>query len=175
MKLKKFFDYVLYVAATLFCLGLLGAGFYFYFYQTAIAVLLAIIGIIGWQTYKFAKMILILEDDLSGIIESLKEVEASMDHVLEIKLFFDTPEVQQVVHGVMNTVRMAKFGLNQATKKFIDRSKQKYVTIIEEDEGDITEERPGPAEIMESLSVAPSRFMGQGGITTNVERSKQKN
>lgn len=78
-------------------------------------------------------IIMILEDDFSQVIDSLNNVENSVNGVLEMKMFFDTPEVQHLVRGVMDSVRMAKFDLNTMIKKFVDRSKQKYI-IIEEDE-----------------------------------------
>jgi hypothetical protein len=131
--MKRFFDYVLYFASTTFCLGLLGFSFYFYPLIATIVVLLSLLGVACFYLYRFVMIIMILEDDFSQVIDSLNNVENSVNGVLEMKMFFDTPEVQHLVRGVMDSVRMAKFDLNTMIKKFVDRSKQKYI-IIEEDE-----------------------------------------
>lgn len=131
---------IVYIASVLVCVGSLAASFYYFFWQTTVGVLLAIIASLCWYLYKFAKIILILEDDLSKAIESLEEVESSMQNIITMKLFFDDPQVQALVSHVMDSVRMAKFSVNKMIKTFTERSKQKFVMIVEEDAVDIVED-----------------------------------
>jgi hypothetical protein len=54
-------------------------------------------------------------------------------------MFFEDIEIKRVVSEVMETVRMAKFSVNKMSKRFTDRSKQKYI-IIEEEPEELSEE-----------------------------------
>jgi hypothetical protein len=93
----------------------------------------------GYYLYKFIKIIMLFEDDISDVISSLDDVDGSMNNVLTLKMFFEDIEIKRVVSEVMETVRMAKFNVNKMSKRFTDHSKQKYIRIIEEPE-ELTEE-----------------------------------
>lgn len=117
---------------------------------------MAVIAALCWYLYKFAKIILILEDDLSKAIESLEDVEASMQNIISMKLFFDDPQVQALVSHVMDSVRMAKFSVNKMIKTFTERSKQKFVMIVEEDAVDVMTDEDVGNHMMSSTNTAPS-------------------
>ena len=55
-----------------------------------------------------------------------------MQHIIEMKLFFDDPSVQELVSQVMDSVKMAQFSVNKMISNFTDRSKQKFVMMIED-------------------------------------------
>jgi len=82
---------------------------------------------------RFARIILILEDDFSDAIEAFVNTEEQLSKISEMKLFFDSKDIQAVVHQVMNDVRENKTIINRMAMRFVERSKQKYVTVIEEE------------------------------------------
>ena len=92
---------------------------------------------------RFAKIILIIEDDFSDAVEAFANTEELLTKILEMKMFFDSKEVQLTVHQVLNEVRENKVAINRMALRFVERSKQKYVTIIEEE--------PTVAEMQELL------------------------
>lgn len=92
---------------------------------------------------RFAKIILVIEDDFSDAVEAFANTEELLTKILEMKMFFDSKEVQITVHQVLNEVRENKVAINRMALRFVERSKQKYVTIIEEE--------PTVAEMQELL------------------------
>ena len=83
--------------------------------------------------FRFARIILIIEDDFSDAVEVFVNAEEQLTKILEMKLFFDSKDVQIVVHQVMNDVRENKAAMNHMAMRFVERSKKKYVTIVEEE------------------------------------------
>jgi hypothetical protein len=142
----------------------ISASFYFFPWQTAFFIALALLGVCGYFNYKFAKIIMVFEDDLGKATESLKDVETSMQQIIDMKLFFDTPEIQEMVQGVMESVRMAQFSINTMIKNLTERSKQKFVMVIEE------ESEEGISEQEEEQA----RLHPREGTVLSVERSKQQ-
>ena len=84
---------------------------------------------LGFYMYKFIKIIMVFEDDISDVIESLDQVDQSLKGVIYLKLFFDDKEVQILVKEVMDSVKMARFNVNLMSKRFTDRSKRKYILV----------------------------------------------
>ena len=139
------------------CLGASGLAAWYYPWMFAVGVLTLLLVLAGFYLWKFVRIIWILEDDLGQATQALEEVESSMQTIIEMKLFFDDQGVQDMVKGVMESVRMAQFSVNKMIKSFTDRSKQKYVMIIEE------EPEPTEAEKQEQQQ--------QEGTVASVERS----
>jgi len=98
-----------------------------------IAVLTLALAISLFYLWRFTRIIMILENDLGGATQALEEVNQSMQNIIDMKLYFDTPEVQELVSGVMENVRMAQFSVNSMIGHFTDRSKQKFVLLVEDD------------------------------------------
>lgn len=92
---------------------------------------------------RFAKIILVIQDDFSDAVETLANTEELLTKILEMKLFFDSKDVQLTVHQILNEVRENKVAINRMALRFVERSKQKYITIIEEE--------PTMAEMQELL------------------------
>lgn len=133
MTAKSVALFIAHSVSVLVCIvATVSLGYYFPWYLVT-AVLLSLLGASGWFLWKFSRIIMILEDDLGQAIQALEDVEGSMEQMIEMKLYFDTPEVQQHVSGVMDSVRMAKFSVNKMVKSLTDRSKQKFVMVIEEE------------------------------------------
>lgn len=87
---------------------------------------------------RFARIIMIIEDDFSDAIEALEDTEKTLEKILGMRLFFDSKEVQMVVQEAMSEVKNNKMAVNRVALKFVDRSKQKYNVVVEE-EPDIRE------------------------------------
>lgn len=87
---------------------------------------------------RFARIIMIIEDDFSDAIEALEDTEKALEKILGMRLFFDSKEVQMVVQEAMSEVKNNKMAVNRVALKFVDRSKQKYNVVVEE-EPDIRE------------------------------------
>lgn len=96
-----------------------------------LVISLPIVILMGYYLYKFARIILLFEEDISKTIESLEDVEESMAGVIELKMFFDDEKIKMFVGQVMDNVKLAKAAVNVQAKKLIEKSKQKYI-IIEE-------------------------------------------
>ena len=87
---------------------------------------------------RFARIIMIIEDDFSDAIEALEDTEKTLEKILGMRLFFDSKEVQMVVQEAMSEDKNNKIAVTRVALKFVDRSKQKYIVVVEE-EPDIRE------------------------------------
>lgn len=115
---------------------------------TFIAVILLIICLllgsslvyVLYKSYNLARTVMILEDNLSEAIETIENAEKTMDRLLNMRMFFDSPEVKNVVQSCLEEVKLAKFEVNKVAQRFVERSKQKYILeeVVEEE---ITEEQ----------------------------------
>lgn len=93
-----------------------------------------------YKSYHLARTVMILEDDLSEAIEKLNNAEETMDKLLNMRLFFDSPEVKNAVQACLDEVKLTKFEINKLAQKFVERSKQKYI-VEEIEEEEITQEQ----------------------------------
>jgi len=83
--------------------------------------------------WKFAKIIMVFEDDINDTLNALGAVETAIVGVLQMQLFFDSPEVKKAVLNVLEEVKLCRGVINQTIGRFTARSKQKYVLIREDD------------------------------------------
>lgn len=104
------------------------------FLSLTIIILLACLGLAGYYIWKFATIIMVFEDDLEESLESMNSIDKSMKGLLEMQMFFDSPEIKNAVKGVLEEVTLTRAVLNLTIKKFTDRSKQKYITVWDEEE-----------------------------------------
>lgn len=140
--MKTILDIMLYVAAALVVGGAAAFLGYYYPWQFAVGILSLLLLVMSYHLWKFVTIIMVLEKDLGDATEALREVEGSMQNIIDMKLYFDTPEVQQLVTHVMESVKMAQFSVNKMISNFTERSKQKYIMIIEEEPENVVEETP---------------------------------
>lgn len=101
-------------------------------------VLLILLGVSIFYLIRFARIIMIIEDDFSDAVEALDDTEKALEKILGMRLFFDSKEVQMVVQEAMSEVKNNKMSINRVALKFVERSKQKYTVVVEE-EPDIRE------------------------------------
>lgn len=104
-----------------------------------IAVLLAIVIFLCWKLYVTLSIIAVFEVDLSENISALDNVENSLEGIIQLKMFFDSKDIQILIKEVMDSIKLAKLQVGKISKKFTDRSKNKYY-LIEEVNENINEE-----------------------------------
>jgi hypothetical protein len=102
------------------------------FFSNLLFILLSIY--VTYKAYNWARIVMIVEDDLSDAIQTLNDTEETMNKLLSMQLFFDSPEVKMMVEASLSEVKMAKFEVNKVTQKFVQKSKQKYVIETMENE-----------------------------------------
>jgi len=103
--------------------------------------------------YRMVRIIMILEDDFADAIDSLEKLQQSTDSLLKMQMFFDSKEVKASVNDMLEDLKMARIDLNAIIRKFIDRSRNKYVMEIVEEE-DI---RALPREVREKMIASQTR------------------
>lgn len=74
---------------------------------------------------------MILENDFSEATETLQDAERTMTACLELPMFFDSPEVQRATSEALDSIRAAKVSVAGMVRKFTQRSKQKYVEVLD--------------------------------------------
>jgi hypothetical protein len=81
--------------------------------------------------WKFARIILILENDFSDATETLQNAEQTLNACLELPMFFDSPQVQRATMEALDEIRTSKIAIAGLIRKFTQRSKQKYIEVVE--------------------------------------------
>lgn len=56
-----------------------------------------------YYNYKFAKIILNIEDAIEGSLDVLDEKYSRFQKILDTPLFFDSPQVRQVIEDITDT------------------------------------------------------------------------
>lgn len=102
------------------------------FLSLFIVVLLIGLGVLGWKAYQWARAVFILEDDLEEAAETLAEAEKMLNQLATMQLFFDSPEVKEVVGQCMDEVKVCKFAINKLSLKFTERSKNRFTYVQDE-------------------------------------------
>lgn len=85
-----------------------------------------------YYVWKFSQIILILEDDFSDAIEALEQLEASLDKILSMQLFFESKEVKMAVQESLAELKQGRTAVGRLVQTFVSRSKQKYVVVQED-------------------------------------------
>lgn len=86
---------------------------------------------------RFARIIFVVEDNLSDSVESLERCLKTFEKILNMKLFFDSAEVRPILEEAINDIKTSKLIVAGIVKKFTAQSKQKYVRVEEEVDEDI--------------------------------------
>jgi len=100
-----------------------------------ITLLVLIITGLVLKYMQLAKIIMVVEDELSQTVDALENVEDSLEGFLALKLYFDNQELQAVVTEAKNDVSLAKVSVTRLIERFVEFSKEKYV-VEEVDEVD---------------------------------------
>lgn len=87
-----------------------------------------------YYLWKFVRIIIILENDFTEATETLQNAEQTLKACLDLPMFFDSPEVQRVTVQALDSIKIAKVAVAGLVRKFTERSKQKYIEVIEDKE-----------------------------------------
>ena len=68
-----------------------------------IVILLALLAVCGYYLVKFSLIILQMQDAFEEMLDVLDERYRSISKVLEIPLFYDSPQIRQVVSDIRVT------------------------------------------------------------------------
>jgi hypothetical protein len=103
-----------------------------------LCILLTIATIVSiYYALRFARIIFVVEDDLSESIESLNQCVKTFEKILGMKLFFDSPEVRPILMEAMAEIKISKLAVQGIIAKFTEKSKQKYVQVEDKDEDEV--------------------------------------
>ncbi len=79
-------------------------------YATFVTVLLAIS---AYYNYKFGRSLIRMEDALEQSLDKLDERYESISQILEIPLFYDSPQIRQVVQDIRDCQNSILFVANE--------------------------------------------------------------
>ena len=79
------------------------------------------------RLYEILTIIAIFEDDISASIEAHAKAQESLDGILSLNLFFDSPEVRPVVQEAIEQIKISRYEITTCAERFVQRSNQKYV------------------------------------------------
>ena len=82
-------------------------------YILTIAVLSIFLIVSLYYNYKFARIILRIEDAVEQSLDNLDERYASIQKVLDTPLFFDSPQVRQVIQDITESRNAVLYVANQ--------------------------------------------------------------
>lgn len=103
-----------------------------WFLSVVIALLLALLGVCGFYLWRFIGYIMIIEDDLGEAVEVHNRTVETFEQLLNMRLFFDSPEVKRAVQDILDDVKVCKLATQKVADNFTRLSKNKYVILIEE-------------------------------------------
>lgn len=110
-----------------------------------ISALLAVaLGFSVYYLVKFSRIIMVFEDDISDTIAVLNEVEDTINNVLQMQIFYDSPDVRKEVDKILEEVRICRVKIFGMIERFTARSKQQYYFIDENPEIPTRDERAIP-------------------------------
>lgn len=95
-------------------------------------ILLIALSITLFYAIRWAKIIFVLEDDLSEAIEIHDRTIKVLQNILEMPMFFDSPEVKSVVNDSLENVKACQLATYKLVQNFTQRSKQRYIREEEE-------------------------------------------
>jgi hypothetical protein len=105
---------------------------------------------------RFAKIILVVERDLSEALELLEKTEGQIKETISLPVFFDSPEVRASYLGIIDHLKLTHAAFSSMVLRFTERSKNKFVTI-EQDEPELD-------DFLEKLRKEQLDHMGREGI-----------
>lgn len=94
-------------------------------------LLAGLLGVALFYLWRFARILLILENDFSEATEVLQEAEQGLEQCLALPMFFDSPEVQKATLHALEGVKASRVALAGLVRTFTQRSKQKYIEVID--------------------------------------------
>lgn len=115
----------------------------FWFLLIAIVVLVILLSFSLFYLYRFARIILVLERDLSDALEILEKTDKQLKDTISLPVFFDSPEVRKSYVELMEYLKLTQASFAAMVARFTERSKNKFI-IVEKEE-------PSIQDILEDL------------------------
>ena len=84
-------------------------------YLIIATVLGVVLSVSLYYNYRFARVILRMEDAIEKSLDNLDERYASIQAVLDTPLFFDSPQVRQVINDINESRNAVLYVANQLT------------------------------------------------------------
>ena len=104
------------------------------FLSIACVLLITLVGFVIYHALRWAKIIFILEDDLSEAIEIHERTVLALEAILKTQMFFDSPEIKAAVNEALENVRVCQTATQKLVHSLTQRSKQKYIRLVDTDE-----------------------------------------
>ena len=89
-----------------------------------------------YHALRWAKVIFLLEDDLAEAIEIHERTTEALEGIIKTPMFFDSPELQAAVREALENVKICQIATQKLINSFTQRSKQKYIRIIDKPQED---------------------------------------
>lgn len=89
-----------------------------------------------YHALRWAKVIFLLEDDLSEAIEIHERTANTLEVIQKTPMFFDSPELQSAVKEALENVKICQIATQRLINSFTQRSKQKYIRIADKPQED---------------------------------------
>lgn len=116
------------------------------YFLIAVAIILSLLLLTsGYFLWKFSKIIMVFEDDISDTVSSLNNVEDVINDVLKMQIFFESTEVRKEVEKILEEVRFCRVSIRGMIERFTARSKQNYYFVEPEP---IRQPQPEPEMIL---------------------------
>lgn len=93
---------------------------------------------------KFAKIIMLLEDDLSDAADTHRSTADVLLRFSELQVYTDSPEIAKKLNQCREELQMSSMATEKLANTLTARSKQKYIRFEEE------ETRPNVSEVSEA-------------------------
>jgi len=97
-----------------------------------VVVLFGVVIFEAYLIYKLVMPIMAIEDHLSEAIAVHVRTLNTMNALLEMPMFYDSPAILKAATEVLEDVKICKAATQQVAEDFVRLSKNKYVTIEEE-------------------------------------------
>lgn len=99
-------------------------------------LLLIVLCFVLYHAIRWAKIIFILEDDLAEAIEIHERTAKTLESIIKTPMFFDNPQVKAAVDEAMENVKVCQTATHKLIQNFTQRSKQRYVRLVDEKDED---------------------------------------
>jgi myosin-crossreactive antigen len=86
-----------------------------------------------YHSLRWARVIFLLEDDLSEAVDIHERTVAVFEGLLKMEVFFDSPAVKAQFDAALEDVKVCQTATQKLIQSFTQRSKQRYVRLVTED------------------------------------------
>jgi len=104
-------------------------------YLLALILIIALVFVV-YHSIRWAKIIFIVEDDLADAIEIHERTLKTLEDIVKTPMFFDNPQTKAAVDEAMENVKMCQTATHKLIQNFTQRSKQRYIRLVDEEEAE---------------------------------------